>query len=179
MQNVHDVFHVHDAAMRVERLDKPAQVRAFELLRQIHEHPDGGHRVLDAVRLVAHLDGKPQPAHADLVNPQLTVIALALLVVKLPRRRVFFSPAQRNASLADSKHGEIIADLRNLAKRSPLEQARSARPPGAGSVTPCPRYVPPPNIFDRQDGVVVRIELQGRAPELKIVPRSEEHTSEL
>jgi len=124
MQNVPDVLHVHDAAMRVERLDEPAHMRAFELLRQIHEHADGRHRVLDAVRLVAHLDGKPQPAHAHLVNPQLTVIALALLVVKFPRHRVPFGPAQRHAIPADSKHGETIAVLRNLAKRSLLEQTR-------------------------------------------------------
>ena len=32
--------------MRIERLDEPAHVRAFEFLRQIHEHPDRRHRVL-------------------------------------------------------------------------------------------------------------------------------------
>ena len=116
MQNVPDVLHVHDAAMRVERLDKPAHVRAFELLRQIHEHPDGRHRVLDAVRLVAHLDGKPQSAHAGFVNSQLTMVALALLVVKLLRRRVLFGPAQGNAFPADFQHGTKLSALRDLAK---------------------------------------------------------------
>ena len=77
-----DVFDVDDAAVRVEHLDEPAHVRAFEFLRQIHKHADGGHGVLDAARLVAHLDGKAQPAHADLVNAQFARVALALLVVQ-------------------------------------------------------------------------------------------------
>ena len=90
LQNVPDVFHVDDAAVRVEHLDEPAHVRAFEFLRQIHEHPDGRHGVLDAVRLVAHLDGKAQPAHADLVNAQLAVVGPALHVVQL-RGGIFFA----------------------------------------------------------------------------------------
>ncbi len=85
-QNVPDVFHVDDAAVRVEHLDEPAHVRAFEFLRQIHEHADGRHGVLDAARLVAHLDGKAQSAHADLVNAQLARVALGSACRANPRR---------------------------------------------------------------------------------------------
>jgi len=48
-------------------------------LGKIHEHPDGGDRVLDTVRLVADLNGEPQATDANLVNAQLAGIALVLL----------------------------------------------------------------------------------------------------
>ena len=41
---------------------------------------------------------------------------------------------------------------------------------GAGSVARGPGYCPLQRIFNRQDAVVVRVELQGHTPELKIVP---------
>src|SRR6185503_561379 len=62
-------------------------VRAFEFLRQIHEHSNRRHRVLQRFGLVPNLDREAQPAHADFVDAQLAVVALALLVMQ---RRVGF-----------------------------------------------------------------------------------------
>src|SRR5450432_4939781 len=115
MQDVRNIFDMNDIAVRVEHLDEAAHVRAFEFLRQIHEHTDGRDGVLHAARLVAHLDGKAQPAHADLVNAQLACVALALLVVQM-RGGIF--PAR-------SRHGEKLPALRKLAKSS-LEKQRSS-----------------------------------------------------
>jgi len=42
---------------------------------------------------VAHLDGKPQPAHAHLVNPQFAVIGPALHVMQM-RGGIFFRRAK-------------------------------------------------------------------------------------
>ena len=82
MKDFLDVLHVDDGAMGVEHLDEAAHVRALEFLRQVHAHRDGGDGVLMDVRLVADLDGEAQPAHADLVDAQLTVVAPALRVVQ-------------------------------------------------------------------------------------------------
>ena len=68
--------------MGIEHLDETAHVGAFEFLGQVHEHADGGDGVLHRARLVAHLDGEAQTAHADLVNAQFAVVALALLVMQ-------------------------------------------------------------------------------------------------
>jgi hypothetical protein len=97
---------VDDAAVRVEHFDEAAHVRAFEMMRQIHEHPDGRNRVLKCARLVAHLNRKAQPAHADLVNAQFARVAFILLVVQKFRR--FAS--------ANSRHGKSVAVLPHLAK---------------------------------------------------------------
>ena len=85
-QDVPDVLHMNDAAVRVEHFDEPAHVRALEFLRQVHEQPDRRHGVLHRVRLVAHLDGKAQSAHAHLVNAQFAMVALALFVLQLRAR---------------------------------------------------------------------------------------------
>ena len=87
VENVGDVLDVDDVAVRVEHLEEAAHVRAFELLGQVHEHADGRHRVLHRARLVPHLDREAQTPHADLVDAQLPVVALALLVVQFGRGR--------------------------------------------------------------------------------------------
>ncbi len=46
----------------------------------------------DDARLVPDLDGKTQPAHAHLVDPQLAVVALVLLVLHLGGRTVALQP---------------------------------------------------------------------------------------
>ena len=76
-----------DVAVRVEHLEEAAHVRALEFLGQIHEHADGRHGVLHRARLVPHLDREAQTPHADLVNAQFPVVALALLVVQLDQGR--------------------------------------------------------------------------------------------
>jgi hypothetical protein len=64
--------------------------------------------------------------------------------------------------------GETVTALRDMAKVFFVGTGAQYPATRSGSVTPRPRYVPPPNVFDRQD-VAVRTELQGRAPKLKIV----------
>lgn len=81
MENVGNIFHVNHAAMRVQHFDETAHVRAFELMGQIHEHANGRHGVLDDFFFVPDLNGKAQAAHADFVDAQFAMIALALFVV--------------------------------------------------------------------------------------------------
>jgi hypothetical protein len=63
-------------------------VRAFELFGQVHEHSNYGHRVLDRMRLVPDLDGELQSAHANFVDPQLSVVAFALFVLQPGQSRL-------------------------------------------------------------------------------------------
>ena len=116
-QNVRNVLDVDDAAVRVEHLDEAAHVRAFEFLRQIHEHPDHGHRILNLARLVLDLDRKAQPAHADLVNAQFARVALILLIMH--RRAEFFQflRAPPDGFGAVFHKGKVTV-FRNLAKCS-------------------------------------------------------------
>jgi hypothetical protein len=70
-----------DIAVGIEDLDKAAHVGAFEFVRQIDEHADGGDGILERALLVADLDGKPEAADADFIDAQLAVIAFALFIV--------------------------------------------------------------------------------------------------
>ncbi len=60
VKDVGDVLHMDDVPVRIEHLDEPAHVGAFEFMRQIDEHPDGGDGVLQGALLVADLDGEAQ-----------------------------------------------------------------------------------------------------------------------
>ena len=93
VENVGDVLDVDHVAVRVEHLEEAAHVGAFEFLGQIHEHADGRNRVLHRARLVPHLDREAQTPHADLVDAQFPVIALALLVVQFDQGRRHRVPA--------------------------------------------------------------------------------------
>ena len=68
--------------MVLQDLHETAHVGTLEFLWQIHEKPDGRDRILQGMGLVANLNGKSQPSHADLVDAQFAVIALALLIVQ-------------------------------------------------------------------------------------------------
>jgi hypothetical protein len=57
-------------------------VGAFEFMRQIDKHPDGGDGVLGNPRFVAALDGEPQVAHTDFVDAQLAVMPFTLFIVQ-------------------------------------------------------------------------------------------------
>ena len=81
-KNVRNILDMDNIAVGVEHLDEPAHVRALEFFRQIDKHADGGHGVLHRSRLVPDLDWKPEASHADFINAQLAVIALALFVVQ-------------------------------------------------------------------------------------------------
>ena len=82
MEDVRNVLDVDDVAVGIQHFHEAAHVRAFEFFWQVHKHPNGRHRVLDAARLVVNLNGETQAAHAHFINPQLAVIAFALLIVQ-------------------------------------------------------------------------------------------------
>jgi hypothetical protein len=88
-QNFGDVIDMHNRPVSVEDFDEPAHVRALEFLGQIDIHADGGHGVLHFARFVPQQDGEAQTSHADFVDSQLAVIALALLVMQLGPPRVW------------------------------------------------------------------------------------------
>ena len=72
-----------DTPVRVQHFHETAHVRPLEFLRQVHEQTNCRHGVLHCVRLIAHLDGKAQPAHAYFINTQFAMVALTLLVRQL------------------------------------------------------------------------------------------------
>ena len=80
-EQVGDVLDVNHLAVRMEHLDEPAHVRALELHRQIDEQANRGDGVLHHVGAVPHLDGKPETAHADLVDRQFAGVARVLRVM--------------------------------------------------------------------------------------------------
>lgn len=82
-QNFADVLDMNRASMGVEDLNESAHVSALEVVRQIHEHSNGGNRVLESVGLVPDLDGKAQSAHPDFVYPQFAKVPFVLFVVQL------------------------------------------------------------------------------------------------
>jgi hypothetical protein len=83
---VGQIFDVDEPPVRVEHLDKPAHVRALEILGQIDEQADPRHGVLRLVVLVAHLDRVEQALHAHLVDAHLARVGLALAIGQRRRR---------------------------------------------------------------------------------------------
>ena len=110
LKDTHDVLHMNHIAMRIEHLDKTAHVCALEFLGQIHKHSERRHRVLHPASPVTNLNRKTQPAHADLVNPQFPMVALALFIIQIHRCR------RCRLSFAGSSHGKKITALPHLAK---------------------------------------------------------------
>jgi hypothetical protein len=65
-------------------------VGAFEMVRQIHEHADGGDRILEGPGFVPHLYRKPQAAHADFVDAQFSKITFILLIMQPMSRQSIY-----------------------------------------------------------------------------------------
>ncbi len=76
-------------AVRVEHFDEAAHVRAFEMMRQFHEHADQGTGSGYNMGCVADLDGKPQSGHPDLIDAQFTIIRFVLFIVQVWRGEAF------------------------------------------------------------------------------------------
>lgn len=80
-EDVADVVHVNSGAMRMQDFQKPAHVRAFEVMRQVHRKPHGGHGRLHSPRPIPHLDRIVQVGDAHAVNGQLPIVRLPLSVM--------------------------------------------------------------------------------------------------
>src|SRR5436190_22890400 len=119
MEDVRDVLHMNDIAVRVEHFNETTHVRAFKFFGQIDEHADGCDSVLNTARLVADLDREPQATHADFVDAQIAMVAFALLIVhersRFPRR---LTRARGSIRLGTLLHEVTITALRSLAKDS-------------------------------------------------------------
>jgi hypothetical protein len=67
-EDILDIFHVDEAPVGIEDLDKSAHVGAFEMVGQIHAQGDIGDRILAGLRAVHDLNGMLDAADSNLVN---------------------------------------------------------------------------------------------------------------
>jgi hypothetical protein len=64
----------------MQNLDESRHVRAFEIVRQVHVHVEGGNGMLLAIGAIAQLDGVPNILDADFVDRDTPMVSARLNV---------------------------------------------------------------------------------------------------
>jgi hypothetical protein len=75
-----DIVDVDHRAVLVQHLDKPAHVRALEMVRQIDRQRNRCHGVLRGMRFISDLDREPEIGDSDAVDSHFPMIGLILSV---------------------------------------------------------------------------------------------------